>query len=76
MKKPTDVIPDPIPRIRPSWIQEESRIHKEIYNYLRFCSFSDLQLQMKRYLYRSNNIPMAVLGWKCPNQVQNELGGR
>ena len=31
---------------------------------------------MKRYLYRSNNIPMAVLGWKSPNQVQQVLGGR
>ena len=30
---------------------------------------------MKRYLYRSNNIPMAVLGWKSPNQKQHELGG-
>ena len=28
---------------------------------------------MKRYLRRSNNIPMAVLGWKSPNQKQTEL---
>ena len=44
--------------------------------YLRFYSFNDLQEQMKRYLYRSNNIPMAVLAWKSPNQKQRELGGR
>ena len=49
---------------------------ERFYNYLKFYSFNDLQEQMKRYLYRSNNIPMAVLGWKSPNQKQHELGGR
>lgn len=49
---------------------------ERFYNYLKFYSFDDLQAQMKRYLYRSNNIPMAVLGWKSPNQKQIELGGR
>ena len=43
------------------------------YNHLSFYSFHDLQVQMKRYLYRSNNIPMAVLGWKSPNQKHKEL---
>lgn len=46
------------------------------YNHLRFYSFEDLQIQMKRYLSRSNNIPMAVLEWKSPNRMQRELGGR
>ena len=49
---------------------------ERFYNYLKFYSFNDLQEQMKRYLNRSNNIPMAVLGWKSPNQKQRELGGR
>ena len=49
---------------------------ERFYNHLKFYSFNDLQEQMKRYLYRSNNIPMAVLGWKSPNQKQRELGGR
>lgn len=49
---------------------------ERFYNHLNFYSFHDLQEQMKRYLYRSNNIPMAVLGWKSPNQKQRELGGR
>ena len=49
---------------------------ERFYNYLKFYSFDDLQLQMRRYLYRSNNIPMAVLGWKSPNQIHRELGGR
>lgn len=43
---------------------------------MKFYSFNALQEQMKRYLYRSNNIPMAVLGQKTPNQKQYELGGR
>lgn len=49
---------------------------ERFYNHLMFYSFHDLQMQMKQYLYRSNNIPMAILGWKSPNQVQRELGGR
>ena len=48
---------------------------ERFYNHLKFYSFRDLQEQMKRYLYRSNNIPMAVLNWKSPNQKQQELGG-
>ena len=46
---------------------------ERFYNYLSFYSFADLQKQMKRYLYRSNNIPMAVLDWKSPNEKQKEL---
>ena len=46
---------------------------ERFYNYLSFYSFADLQEQMKRYLRRSNAIPMAVLGWKSPNQKQVEL---
>lgn len=49
---------------------------ERFYNYLKFYSFNDLQEQMKRYLSRSNNIPMAVLGWKSPMQKHRELGGR
>ena len=46
---------------------------ERFYNHLKFYSFEDLQLQMKRYLYRSNKIPMSVLGWKSPNEKQREL---
>ena len=49
---------------------------ERFYNHLSFYSYRDLQKQMKRYLRRSNNIPMAVLGWKSPNQRHIELGGR
>jgi transposase InsO family protein len=49
---------------------------ERFYNFLKFYSFHDLQEQMKRYLRRSNNIPMQVLHWKSPNRQQQELGGR
>ena len=43
------------------------------YNYLRFYSLEDLQMQMKRYLRRSNRIPMSVLGWKSPVEKRREI---
>lgn len=46
---------------------------ERFYNFLSFYSFDDLQLQLKRYLKRSNNIPMAVLGWKSPLQKRREI---
>ena len=46
---------------------------ERFYNYLKFYSYEDLLVQMKRYLKRSNNIPMAVLGWKSPIQKRAEL---
>lgn len=48
---------------------------ERFYNHLRFYSYDDLAVQMKRYLRRSNNIPMAVLGWKTPLQKRQELEG-
>ena len=49
---------------------------ERFYNHLRFYSYEDLLVQMKRYLKRSNNIPMAVLGWKTPLQKRQELEGK
>lgn len=46
---------------------------ERFYNFLKFYSYSDLLVQMKRYLKRSNNIPMQVLGWKSPMQKRFEL---
>lgn len=46
---------------------------ERFYNHLRFYSYEDLQVQLRRYLYRSNRIPMAVLKWKSPQQKQQEL---
>lgn len=46
---------------------------ERFYNFLKFYSFEDLLLQMKRYLRRSNRILMSVLGWKSPYQKRQEL---
>ena len=46
---------------------------ERFYNSLSFYSLDDLQPQMKRYLRRSNHIPMSVLGWKSPNLRQRDL---
>ena len=46
---------------------------ERFYNHMRFYSYSDLLEQMKRYLYRSNRIPMAVLGWLSPYQKRQAL---
>jgi len=46
---------------------------ERFYNYLRFYSYEDLLLQMKRYLYRSNRIPMQTLGWLSPIQKRKKL---
>ena len=46
---------------------------ERFYNFLKFYSYDDLLVQMKRYLRRANNIPMAVLGWKSPKQFHEEL---
>ena len=40
---------------------------------MSFYDYNDLVKQMKRYLNRSNNIPMQVLGWKSPLEKRAEL---
>ena len=46
---------------------------QRFYNFLKFYSYNDLISQTKAYLRRSNNIPMAVLGWLTPVQKRQEL---
>lgn len=46
---------------------------ERFYNYLSFYSYDDLKIQMKRYMRRSNRIPMSVLRWKSPIQKRQEL---
>lgn len=43
--------------------------NERFYNYLKFYSLDDLRYQAKLYLKRSNNIPMAVLNYKTPNEM-------
>ena len=67
-------------RIRPNtpWhngkVERSHRFDQErFYNFLSFYSYDDLLLQMKRYLNRSNRIPMAVLGWRSPVSMRSLL---
>ena len=46
---------------------------ERFYNHLSFYSYDDLKYQMKRWLYRSNRIPMAVLGWTSPYEKRRSL---
>lgn len=46
---------------------------ERFYNHMSFYSYEDLKTQMRRYLNRSNNIPMQVLGWKSPLEKRLEL---
>lgn len=44
--------------------------NERFYSYLKFYSLEDLRYQAKLYLRRSNNIPMAVLNYKTPNEMK------
>ena len=46
---------------------------ERFYNFMSFYSYNDLLSQTKRYLNRSNRIPMQVLGWKSPLEKRLEL---
>ena len=46
---------------------------ERFYNHLKFYSYEDLLIQMRRYLYRSNRIAMSVLGWQSPIQKRLDL---
>lgn len=41
------------------------------YNHLSFFDFNDLLVQMKRYLYKSNRLPMQTLAWMSPIEMRN-----
>ena len=47
--------------------------NERFYRYLKFYSFEDLQMQMKRYLYRSNRIAMTPLNYKTPIEMRASL---
>ena len=67
-------------RIRPRTPRHNGKVERShrndqerFYNHMNFYSYDDLLIQMKRYLRRSNNIPMATLGWISPLQKREEL---
>lgn len=67
-------------RIRPRIPRHNGKVERShrndqerFYNFMSFYSYLDLQTQMKRYLRRSNSIPMAVLGWRSPLQMRQHF---
>lgn len=67
-------------RIRPRTPRHNGKVERShrndqerFYNHLSFYSYTDLLVQMKRYLNRSNGIPMQVLGWRSPLEKRHEL---
>lgn len=57
-------------------VERSHRNDKErFYNYLTFYSYEDLIKQMKRYLYKSNRLPMQVLGWLTPLEMRKKIVG-
>lgn len=47
--------------------------NKRFYKYLSFYSYDDLIKQMKKYLYRSNRLPMQTLNWLSPIEKRIQL---
>jgi len=81
---PLDILCDELAishkRIRPRTPRHNGKVERShrndqerFYNHLSFYNFEDLKVQMKRYLNRSNRIPMQVLGWKSALEKRCEL---
>ena len=49
--------------------------NERFYRYLKFYSYDDLIIQMKRYLYKSNRLPMQVLDWLTPIEMRKKIVG-
>ena len=67
-------------KIQPSTPEHNGKVERShrndnerFYSYLKFYSIDDLREQGQRYLKRSNNIPMAVLGYLTPQEKRSEL---
>ena len=67
-------------KIRPRTPEHNGKVERShrndnerFYSYLKFYSLEDLKKQGKAYLKRSNNIPMAVLGYLTPKEKRAEL---
>ena len=67
-------------KIRPRTPEHNGKVERShrndnerFYSYLKFYSFDDLKKQGKAYLRRTNNIPMAVLGYLTPKEKRTEL---
>ena len=67
-------------KIRPRTPEHNGKVERShrndnerFYSYLKFYSLEDLIKQGRAYLKRSNNIPMAVLGYLAPKEKRAEL---
>lgn len=67
-------------KIRPRTPEHNGKVERShrndnerFYSFLIFNSFEELTEKGKKYLKRSNNIPMKVLGYLTPNEKYNEL---
>ncbi len=67
-------------RIRPRTPQHNGKVERShrndqerFYNHMKFYSYQDLMIQMKRYMNRSNRIPMQVLGWQSSLQKRSSI---
>jgi transposase InsO family protein len=67
-------------KIRPRTPEHNGKVERShrndnerFYSYLKFYSFEDLKKQGAEYLKRSNQIPMAVLGYLTPKEKRAEL---
>ena len=67
-------------KIRPRTPEHNGKVERShrndnerFYSWLKFYSFEDLIKQGKAYLKRSNQIPMAVLGYLTPKEKRAEL---
>jgi integrase family protein len=49
--------------------------NERFYSNLTFYSYDDLIIQMKGYLYKSNRLPMQVLGWLSPIEMREIMVG-
>lgn len=49
--------------------------NERFYSRMKFYSYYDLINQMKKYLYKSNRLPMQTLGWLTPIEKRNLLLG-
>lgn len=49
--------------------------NERFYSRMSFYNYEDLKTQMRRYLRRSNNLPMQILGWMTPMERRKFLEG-
>lgn len=47
--------------------------NERFYDWLAFYSYEDLLIQTRRYLRRSNDIPMRILKWRSPIEMRRDL---